>query len=70
MDTGRIPKAGRHISKKRVTFSLLMVIVLVVGVWVASDTNEAIDNAGLVMNYFRSLTAPAGTTTTETNPNN
>jgi hypothetical protein len=70
MDTGRIPKARRRISTNRMVFSLLTVIVLVVGVWVASDPNEAIDNAGLVMNYFLSLMAPAGTTTTETNPNN
>ncbi|MGF6597406.1 hypothetical protein P3T23_002123 [Paraburkholderia sp. GAS448] len=70
MDTGRIPKARGRISKNRMVLSLLAVIVLAVGAWAASDPNEAIDDAGLVMNYFRSLTAPAGTTTTETNPNN
>jgi hypothetical protein len=69
MDTGHISKAKRCISKKGIAFSLLAVVVLAVGVWAASDINEAIDDAGLVMNYFRSLTAPAGTTTTETNPN-
>ncbi|MGF6782255.1 hypothetical protein P3T21_007496 [Paraburkholderia sp. GAS334] len=70
MDIERMPKARRRISTKRAAFSLLTVVVLGVGVWVASDTNEAINNAGLVMNYFLSMRAPAGTTTTETNPNN
>ncbi|MEX3959763.1 hypothetical protein [Trinickia sp. EG282A] len=48
----------------------LLAGVTVVACFAAANKNEAIDEAGLVMNYFRSFFGPNGTATTETNPDN
>jgi hypothetical protein len=52
------------------TVAALLLCVVAAACFVAVDKNEAIADAGLVINYFQSMFAPAGTTATETNPDN
>ncbi|SAL04451.1 hypothetical protein AWB78_06972 [Caballeronia calidae] len=70
MSTGQVSAKSTKRTCIKGTVAALIACVVAAACFVAVDTNEAISDAGLVLNYFLSMFAPAGTTATETNPDN